>query len=93
MTECPKCGGGAFLSEEELVKVLENSEPMKIVAKATYQCRACSERFSRLVCDNLNARKKEEESKPIYVAGEPVKPPERPGQFEPAEGIKFLDRV
>jgi len=91
MVECPKCGGGAFLSEEELVKVLENTEPMKIIAKATYQCRACSERFSRLVCDTLDARKKQEESKPVYT--EASKPPERPGQFEPAEGIKFLDRV
>ena len=92
MAECPKCGGGAFLSEEELVKVVENSDPMKIIAKATYQCRACSERFSRLVCDAMDARKKEAESKPVYT-GEPAKTPERPGQFEPAEGIKFLDNV
>jgi hypothetical protein len=56
--ECPKCSGGAYLSEEEFVKVLENSEPLKVVIKALYVCKACSERFSRLVYDNLEARLK-----------------------------------
>ncbi|MBU0899106.1 MAG: hypothetical protein KKB03_01080 [Nanoarchaeota archaeon] len=61
--ECPKCGGGAFLSEEELVKILEGTEPLRMIAKAKYQCRACSESFSRLICDTLEGRHK---------------PPERP---------------
>ncbi len=93
MTECPKCGGGAFLSEEELVRIMENTAPMKVVAKATYQCRACSERFSRLVCDDLEARKKDAEE--IVPAGTVAAPsqPAATASSSPAEGIKFLDSV
>ncbi len=63
--ECPKCGGGAFLAEEELVQVLENTEPVKILIRAKYQCRACSETFSRIVYDDMNARKKVDEPRPM----------------------------
>ena len=63
--ECPKCGGGAYLAEEELVQVLENTEPLKILIKAKYQCRACSETFSRIVYDDMNARKKADEQHPM----------------------------
>ncbi len=61
---CPKCGGEAYLVEEELVQVLENVDPPKIIAKAIYQCRACGERFSRLVTEDLDAKKKEEGQAP-----------------------------
>lgn len=57
--ECPKCAGGAYLAEEDLIQVLENSEPVKLMIKATYQCRACSERFTRIIYDDINARKKQ----------------------------------
>ncbi len=56
--ECPKCGGGSYLSDEELVQLI-SSEPASILLKAIYTCRACSERFSRLVVDDLNSRKKQ----------------------------------
>lgn len=92
MTECPKCGGGAFLSEEELVRIMENTTPMKVVAKATYQCRACSERFSRLVCDDLNARKKDSEER-VPAGAVPEAAPQQAATSSPAEGIKFLDSV
>ncbi len=62
--ECPKCGGGAYLVDEDLIKVLENTEPVKLMIKATYQCRACSERFTRIIYDDLNARKKQPETTP-----------------------------
>jgi hypothetical protein len=55
--ECPKCNGEAYLVEEDFVKVIENTEPMKVVAKAVYQCRSCGERFSRLVIENIDAKK------------------------------------
>jgi hypothetical protein len=58
--ECPKCSGGSYLAEEELVKVLENTEPVKVITKAVFVCRACSERFSRLIVDTLDARKRED---------------------------------
>ncbi len=79
--DCPKCGGGAYLLEEELVKILENTEPIKILLKAVYQCRACSEKFSRLVYDNLEARKKQESTEaPKHEKTEPV----------PVEGLRFF---
>jgi len=56
--QCPKCGGEAYLVDEELVQVLENVEPPKIIAKAIYQCRSCGERFTRLVSESLDAKKK-----------------------------------
>ncbi|MFH1445028.1 MAG: hypothetical protein ABIF08_00935 [Nanoarchaeota archaeon] len=68
--ECPKCGGGAFLSEEELVKILEGFEPLRMIAKAKYQCRACSETFSRLICDTLEGRQKPPE-RPVFSSQQP----------------------
>jgi len=56
--QCPKCGGEAYLVDEELVQVLENVDPPKIIAKAIYQCRSCGERFTRLVSESLDAKKK-----------------------------------
>lgn len=55
--QCPKCNGEAYLVDEELVKIIENTDPMKVVAKAVYQCRACGERFSRLVIENIDAKR------------------------------------
>jgi hypothetical protein len=57
--ECPKCSGGAYLVEEDLIQVLENTEPVKLMIKATYTCRACSERFTRVIYDDIDARKKQ----------------------------------
>ncbi|MFH1364855.1 MAG: hypothetical protein ABIH52_04355 [Candidatus Aenigmatarchaeota archaeon] len=56
--ECPKCGGGSYLAEEELVQVLEGADPVKILIKSIFQCRACSDRFSRLFYDLLESRKR-----------------------------------
>ena len=90
MVECPKCGGGSFLAEEELVKVLENTDPVKVLIKSIYQCRACAERFSRLVSDSLDARKKQAETPAPQATAAPQS--SYSGQ-EPAGGIQFLDRV
>lgn len=79
--ECPKCAGGVYLCDEELVKILENTEPMKIIIKATYVCKSCSERFSRLVCENLDARKREGFETSNSATG---------AVSEPAEGLKFF---
>jgi len=78
--ECPKCGGGAYLAEEEFVKILENTDPLKVIAKAIYQCRACSERFTRLNFQDIEARKKEE-SAPTQEAGV---------SEEAEEGLRFF---
>ncbi|MBL7206880.1 MAG: hypothetical protein ISS36_04740 [Candidatus Aenigmarchaeota archaeon] len=76
---CPKCSGESFLADEELVQVLENTEPIKVIIKATYQCNGCSERFSRVIHDSLEARKKEVESMGLAVS-----------DSGPVEGIKFF---
>ena len=57
--QCPKCGGEAYLVDEELVQVIDNVDPPKIVAKAIYQCRSCGERFTRLVSEDLAAKTKQ----------------------------------
>jgi Zn-finger nucleic acid-binding protein len=56
--QCPKCNGGSFLSEEELVKVIESTEPNRIVIKAVHTCMACQEKFSRLVWDDLGPHRR-----------------------------------
>jgi len=73
--ECPKCAGGAYLAEEDLIQVLESADPVKLMIKATYQCRACSERFTRIIYDDINARKKQED----------LRPPPSPYQNQPNE--------
>lgn len=55
---CPKCNGGSFLTEEDLVKHIESTEPHKIIIKATHTCMACQEKFSRLVWDDLGPHRK-----------------------------------
>ena len=93
MAQCPKCGGGAYLVDEEFVKVLENTEPMKIVIRAIYQCRSCSDRFSRIMHDLLEARRKQDDSSPYQQYTPEPAGTASAGTSEPVEGIKFLDNV
>ena len=98
--ECPKCGGGSYLADEELIKVLENTDPMKIMFKAIFSCRACSEKFSRIFYDDLGSRKKPPEVRPYPYQGqqsqqpqqyEPVRPASADQEeSDPAEGLKFF---
>ncbi len=87
--ECPKCGGGCLLSEEELVKILEERarEAVRAVVKASYVCRACSERFSRLFVDDLARRRRPPERPPSQYAQEQSQEAE---SSDPAEGLKFF---
>lgn len=55
---CPKCNGGTYLSEEEVVKVIENVTPVKIMVRGTYVCRACNERFTRVFSEDLEAKRR-----------------------------------
>jgi len=54
---CPKCNGGSFVSEEELVQVMDG-EPARLLLRATFSCRACNERYTRLVWDDLGHHRK-----------------------------------
>ena len=56
--KCPKCGGEAFLSQEEMAGTLDNVEPIKVAIKQTFKCKACGETFSRITFENLDVKKK-----------------------------------
>jgi hypothetical protein len=61
---CPKCDGGAYVSEEEVINVVENAVPAKVILKVTYICKSCSERFTRIYLEDLEGvRKKSKDSK------------------------------
>jgi hypothetical protein len=91
---CPKCGGGAFLGEEDLVKVMDNMQPMKLLIKQTFVCRACSEKFSRIVWDDFEARKRTEEGavgvETVSLSGNDR---QTASPDQAAAGIQFLDSV
>ena len=88
--ECPKCGGGAFLSEEELIKILDGT-PTQILIKNVYQCRACMEKFSRLVSDSMEARRAASGVSDInsMFSATGIQPAQKK-ETEVVEGIKFF---
>jgi hypothetical protein len=95
---CPKCGGGAFLAEEDLVKVMDNVQPMKLLVKQTFTCRACSEKFSRIVWDDFESRKKGSESpsgsvETVSLSGGEQDSSVPAASSTPEAGIQFLDKV
>jgi transposase-like protein len=55
--KCPKCGGESYLSEEDLAGLAERVDPPKAVVRQTFKCKSCGESFSRLVFENLDAKK------------------------------------
>jgi transposase-like protein len=56
---CPKCGSEAYLSEEEFAGNVESADPPKVAIKQVFKCKACGEKFSRIVFENLDIKKKE----------------------------------
>jgi hypothetical protein len=102
---CPKCDGGAYVSEEEVVNVLESTSPVKAIVKIAYICKSCGERFSRVYFEDVEGRKKAEEKetktktwKPApgmptseFAAGGPLIPKAK--DKEPMDTLKFLDDV
>jgi hypothetical protein len=98
---CPKCGGGAFVSDEELLKVMETLKPMKMILKQTFVCRACTERFSRVVWDDLESRRKGADSNAppptgmemFSVAEKGSSKSSDDDEEEAGAGIKFLDKI
>lgn len=95
---CPKCNGGSYVGEEEVIKVLENTTPIKVIMKITFACRACNERFSRIFLEDVEARKRPQEWQP--APGMPSNEyAVRPGMSttgtanEPADRLKFLDNI
>jgi len=88
--DCPKCQGGSYLAEEELVKVLEGSRPLQAIMKATFVCRSCTERFTRLVTDDLDKRKLVIKPLPPQYAYQSSPHGESVSEEEAAEGLKFF---
>jgi transposase-like protein len=56
--KCPKCGADAYLSDEEMAGMVENSDPPKVAIKQIFRCKSCGEKFSRIVFENLEGKKK-----------------------------------
>jgi hypothetical protein len=102
---CPKCDGGAYVSEEEVVNVLESITPVRVIMKITYICKSCGERFSRVLFEDVETRKKAEEKgirtrawKPApgmptseFAAGGPLITKDK--EKETADRLKFLDEL
>jgi transposase-like protein len=59
---CPKCGSEAYLSEEEMAGLVENTDPPKVAIKQIFKCKSCGERFSRVVLENLDAKRKQQKT-------------------------------
>jgi phage terminase large subunit GpA-like protein len=94
---CPKCGGEAYLVDEEFVQVVANVEPIKVVAKAVYQCRSCGEKFSRLVVENIDAKKaqaaQQARQQGVYSGtnyGRSSTDPASSAMGEPIDSLKFF---
>ncbi|MCK5023802.1 MAG: hypothetical protein KAS04_06505 [Candidatus Aenigmarchaeota archaeon] len=102
---CPKCNGGAYVSEEEAIKVLETTTPLRIILKTTYICRACNERFSRVFSEDVDAKRKPhgtvpgQEPAPGMPRNEYAVNPamQTTGasteSHEPADKLRFLDNI
>lgn len=60
---CPKCGSEAYLSEEEFAGNVENADPPKVAIKQVFKCKACGEKFSRIVFENLDVKKQKTEAR------------------------------
>ncbi len=69
---CPKCGGGTFIADEELVKILEGSRPLKAIVKIHYVCRACNDRFGRIIHENLEEKRRDVSGVSVQVAASPT---------------------
>jgi hypothetical protein len=94
---CPKCNGGSYVSDEEAIKILETTSPIKIIMRVTYVCRSCNERFSRIFSEDVETRKRPQEwPSPGMPTSEYAV---RPGVSttgttqEPAERLRFLDNI
>lgn len=87
---CPKCGGGTFIAEEDLVKVLENSKPLKAILKIIYVCRACTERFSRLVHEDLETKKRDTSGINASTDFTKYSNQDSSDSDDAAEGLKFF---
>jgi len=100
--QCPKCGGGSFLAEEELVKHIDTGEPHRIIIRATHTCVSCSEKFSRLVWDELGPHRRHGQPQVMYQQQpqqqQAPSPYQYPQQTQPSQakqeevvdGLKFF---
>ncbi len=86
--QCPKCAGEAYLAEEELVQVLENTDPLKAIIKAHFTCKACASTFTRLLTEILDAKKKE--GLTSGAAGSTSATSAGVSTDEAAEGLRFF---
>jgi transposase-like protein len=83
---CPKCGSEAYLSEEEFAGNVESTDPPKVAIKQVFKCKACGEKFSRIIFENLDAKKSQKtEAKKLPDLFE--------GFHKPGVGLEEPDRI
>jgi transposase-like protein len=85
---CPKCGAEAYLSEEEMAGMVENSDPPKVGIKQIFRCKSCGEKFSRIVFENLEGKKKPEKKTEAKKMDELFE-----GFHKPGVGMEEPDRI
>ena len=70
------------------MKVLEGTRPLKAVIKVHYSCRACGDKFGRLVHENLEEKKRDLSGLGSQGQGTPVN--QQRTESQAAEGLKFF---
>jgi hypothetical protein len=101
---CPKCDGGAYTSEEEVVSVLENAVPARVIMKITYICKSCGERFTRVLFEDIEGKRIQSRTKETRDSRAWKPSPGMPtsefaagpgpltlSKKEPEDKLKFLD--
>ena len=56
-----------FIADEELVRILEDSRPLKAVIKIFYVCRACGDKFGRIIHELLENKKRDESGVGVHA--------------------------
>ena len=62
--KCPRCGGESYVLDEEFVHMAEKISPPKLIIKSTFVCKSCSEKFTRVMAEDIGAKSGESEKSP-----------------------------
>ncbi|MEM5871851.1 MAG: hypothetical protein QW051_03185 [Candidatus Aenigmatarchaeota archaeon] len=105
---CPKCDGGAYVSEEEVVNIVQNITPPRVILKVTYVCKSCGERFTRIYFEDIESSEKTREMRERKLSRASIEPivtdlsdlgvddkleRKTTKKKEPVEQLRFLDEL
>lgn len=72
------------------MKILEGTRPLKAVIKVHYNCRACGDKFGRLVHENLEEKKRDLSGLGSQNAGVASAPIQQRTEGQAAESLRFF---